>query len=179
MIPSFDYFYGFFWFIERRDVALTQRLNAVKHLSGGELGDGLGALTDGVLGELSGEHEPDGGLDLPGGEGGLLVVLGELAGLSGDALEDVVDEGVHDGHSLLGDSSVGVDLLEHLVDVGAVGLGPLLLLLGGAALLGALCGFLAGSLGHFTTKTGGEEGREIETWGEMTFLKSIRRTTCD
>ena len=149
MIPSFVlYFYGFFWFIERRDVALTQRLNAVKHLSGGELGDGLGALTDGVLGELSGEHEPDGSLDLPGGEGGLLVVLGELSGLSGDALEDVVDEGVHDGHSLLGDSSVGVDLLEHLVDVGAVGLGPLLGLLS-SGLLGGLGGFLAGSLGHF------------------------------
>ena len=89
-----------------------------QHLGGGELGDGLGALGDGVLGELSGEHEADGGLDLPGGEGGLLVVLGELAGLSGDALEDVVDEGVHDGHALLGDASVGVDLLEHLVDVG-------------------------------------------------------------
>lgn len=132
-----------------------------------------------MLGELPGKAEPDGSLNLPGGKGSLLGVLAELSGLRGDALEGVVDERVHDGHSLLGDSSVGVDLLEHLVDVGAVGLGPLLLLLGGAALLGALCGFLAWCLGHVTTKTGGEEGREIETWGEMTFLKSIRRTTCD
>ena len=123
-------------------------------LGGGELGDGLGALGDGVLGELSGEHEADGGLDLPGGEGGLLVVLGELAGLSGDALEDVVDEGVHDGHALLGDASVGVDLLEHLVDVRGVGLDALLVLLG-SSLLGGLGGFLGGSLGHFA-----EEGRE-------------------
>ena len=44
---------------------------------GGELGDGLGALGDGVLGELTGEEEAHGGLDLAGGEGGLLVVAGE------------------------------------------------------------------------------------------------------
>ena len=44
-------------------------------LVGGELGDGLGALGDGVLGELSGEDEADGGLDLPGGEGGLAILL--------------------------------------------------------------------------------------------------------
>ena len=120
----------------------------MKHLSGGELGDGLGALRDGVLGELTGEHEPDGGLDLPGGEGCLLVVLGKLSGLSGDALEDVVDERVHDGHTLLGDSSVGVDLLEDLVDVRGVGLDALLGLLS-SGLLGGLSGFLAGSLSHF------------------------------
>lgn len=38
------------------------------------------------------------GLDLPGGDGGLLVVGSELGGLGGDALEDVVDERVQDGH---------------------------------------------------------------------------------
>uniref|UniRef100_A0A0D3EJN9 non-specific serine/threonine protein kinase n=1 Tax=Oryza barthii TaxID=65489 RepID=A0A0D3EJN9_9ORYZ len=86
-------------------------------LSGGELGDGLGALGDGVLGELAGEDEADGGLDLPGGDRGLLVVAGELGGLPGELLEDVVDEGVHDGHGLGGDADVGVDLLEHLEDV--------------------------------------------------------------
>ena len=74
-----------------------------------------------MLGKLTGEHEADGRLDLSGGESGLLVVGGELPGLGGDALKDVVDEGVHDGHALLGDSGVGVDLLEDLVDVRAVG----------------------------------------------------------
>ena len=29
-----------------------------------------------------------------------------------DALEDVVDEGVENGHRLVGDTSIGVDLLE-------------------------------------------------------------------
>uniref|UniRef100_A0A453T208 Uncharacterized protein n=1 Tax=Aegilops tauschii subsp. strangulata TaxID=200361 RepID=A0A453T208_AEGTS len=99
------------------------------YLSGGELGDGLGALGDGVLGELAGEDEADGGLDLPGGDGGLLVVAGELGGLAGELLEDVVDEGVHDGHGLGGDADVGVHLLQHLEDVDLVRLHALLRLL--------------------------------------------------
>ena len=45
--------------------------------SGAELGDSLGALGDGVLGELTGEEEADGSLDLAGGEGVLLVVADE------------------------------------------------------------------------------------------------------
>ena len=103
-----------------------------------------------MLGELTGEHEADGGLDLPGGEGGLLVVGGKLAGLGGDALEDVIDERVHDGHALLGDAGVGVDLLEDLVDVRRVALDALL---PGAAsgllgCLGSLLGALGWSLGH-------------------------------
>ena len=98
-----------------------------------------------MLGELAGEHEADGRLDLAGREGGLLVVGGELARLAGDALEDVVDEGVHDRHSLLADAGVGVDLLEHLVDVGGVGLDALL----AALLLVAGGGFLAALEGAF------------------------------
>ena len=122
-------------------------------LGAGVLGDGLGALRDGVLGQLSGQEEPDGGLDLPGGDGGPLVVVGELAGLGGDALEQVVDERVHDAHGLGGDTGVGVHLLEDLVDVDGIGLLPLalpLLLvalgdgLGGLARLGSS---LSGGLG--------------------------------
>ena len=52
------------------------------------------------------------GLDLTRRDGGLLVVGGKLRGLGGDALEDVVDERVQDGHGAVGDTSVGVDLLE-------------------------------------------------------------------
>ena len=86
-------------------------------LEGGELGDSLGSFRDCVLGELSGEDEPDSSLDLPGGDGGLLVVEGKTSCLSGHLVEDVVDEGVHDSHGLGADSSVGVDLLEHLIDI--------------------------------------------------------------
>ncbi len=123
-------------------------------LGAGVLGDGLGALRDGVLGQLSGQQEPHSGLDLPGGDGGPLVVVGELAGLGGDALEQVVDERVHDAHGLGGDTGVGVHLLQHLVDVDGIGLLPLalpLLLialgdgLGGLAFLGHS---LSGGLGR-------------------------------
>ena len=44
-------------------------------LGAGVLGDGLGALRHGVLGQLTGQKEADGGLDLPGSDGGALVVV--------------------------------------------------------------------------------------------------------
>jgi len=37
--------------------------------------------------------------------------------IHGNAFEDIVDEAVQDGHSLVGDTSIGVDLLEDLIDV--------------------------------------------------------------
>ena len=120
-------------------------------LSRRELGNSLSSLTDGVLGKLSGEHKTNGRLDLARAQGGLLVVGGELSGLSSNALEDIVDEGVHDGHTLLADSGVRVDLLEDLVDVGRVGLDALLgsLLLVAGGFLGCLGrGLFGGCLGH-------------------------------
>jgi len=126
----------------------------IVYLSRAELGDGLGSLGNGVLGEFTGKHEADGGLDFSRGKGGLLVVGGELSGFGGDALEDIVDEGVHDGHTLLGDTGIGVDLFEDLVDVGGVRFDSLLLLGsgGGSGLLGwgsLLGGLLGWCLGHF------------------------------
>lgn len=97
------------------------------------LGDSLGTLRNGVLGQLTGQDQTNTvrwpsqsmlitinvrtrrnsrGLDLPRRDGGLLVVGSQLAGLSGDTLEDVVHEGVEDGHGTVGDTSIGVDLLE-------------------------------------------------------------------
>jgi hypothetical protein len=86
------------------------------------LGDGLGSLRDGVSGELSGEDELDGRLDFPGGKSSPLVEADELGSLGGNAVEGVVDEGVHDVHGLLGNSDVGVHLFEDLVDVDGEGL---------------------------------------------------------
>ena len=86
------------------------------------LGDGLGSFRDGVSGQLSGEDQLDSGLDLAGGKSSSLVESDELGSLSGDSVEGVVDEGVHDVHGLLGDADVGVDLLEDLVDVDGEGL---------------------------------------------------------
>ena len=77
-------------------------------LGAGVLGDGLGSFRDGVLGQFTGQQKPDGGLDLPGGDGGPLVVVGQTGSLGGDTFEDIVDEGVHDAHGLGRDSGVGV-----------------------------------------------------------------------
>ena len=94
-----------------------------------------------MLGELSWEDELDSRLDLLGGEGVLLVVSDELGGLGGNLLEDIVDEGVHDGHGSLGDSGLWVNLLQDSVDVDGEGLDSLGLSLDDGVLLD---GFLSG-----------------------------------
>ena len=115
-------------------------------LGAGVFGDSLGSLRDGVLGQLTGQEEPDSGLDLPGGDGGSLVVVGKTAGLSSDALKEIIDKGVHDAHGLGGDTSVGVNLFQDLVDVDSIRfLPPAVLLL---AILGD-------SLGGFSCLFGG------------------------
>eukprot|EP00295_Goniomonas_pacifica_P035014 CAMPEP_0175956144 /NCGR_PEP_ID=MMETSP0108-20121206/32907_1 /TAXON_ID=195067 ORGANISM="Goniomonas pacifica, Strain CCMP1869" /NCGR_SAMPLE_ID=MMETSP0108 /ASSEMBLY_ACC=CAM_ASM_000204 /LENGTH=89 /DNA_ID=CAMNT_0017283111 /DNA_START=53 /DNA_END=319 /DNA_ORIENTATION=+ len=84
---------------------------AASRARGGVLRDGLGALRHGVLGELAGQEEADGGLDLPGSESATLVVAHEAARLGRDLVEQVVDERVHHRHAALADAGVGVDLL--------------------------------------------------------------------
>ena len=101
-----------------------------------------------MLGELSWQVKPHSSLDFTTGDGVLLVVVSQAGGLGGDTLKDVAHEGVHDAHGLGGDTSVGVDLLQDLVDVDGVallaGLSPLLSLSRGLALNG---GFLLAFLG--------------------------------
>ena len=139
--PGVFFLVFFFW---------VDWVNSVENLLGaGVLGDGLGALGDGVLGKLTGEEETDGGLDFAGGDGGLGVVLGKLSGLTGDALEDVTNKGVHDEHGLGGDTGIGVHLLEDLVDVDGVGLLPLLPAASGPGGGLGLAGFLFTFLGCF------------------------------
>jgi len=102
-----------------------------------------------VLGELTGKHKSDSSLDLARGKGGFLVISGELPSLCGDTLKDIVDERVHDGHTLLTNSSIGMNLLENLVDVGAVRLSTFLAAFLIAGLLrGFGRGLFARSLGH-------------------------------
>ena len=69
-------------------------------LGAGVLGDGLGSLRDGVLGQLSGQEETDRGLDLARGDGGPLVVVSQLGGFSSNPLKQIVDKRVHDAHGL-------------------------------------------------------------------------------
>ena len=130
---------------------LLGALTASSLLGAGVLGDGLGALTDSVLGQLSWQEQADSSLDFSAGDGGTLVVVGKTAGLSCDPLKDVIHEGVHDGHGLAGDTSVRVDLLQDLVHVDGIAFLPLPLALLvprtggfslGGCLLGSLCTWL-------------------------------------
>ena len=66
----------------------------------GVLGYGLRALADGVLSELAGQQQTDGGLDLAARDRRTLVVVRETGRLGGDALEDVVNKRIHDAHRL-------------------------------------------------------------------------------
>ena len=111
-------------------------------LRGSVLCDGFSALRDGVLGQFTREEEPDSSLDFPGGDGGPLVVVGQTGSLSSDPLKDVVDKGVHDAHGLGGDTGIGVNLFQHLVDVDGIGFLPfaVFLLVGlGNGLCGLSC----------------------------------------
>lgn len=106
------------------------------HLRRAELGHSLGSFRDSVLGKFSRKHQSNCRLDFTRRKSRLLVVSGKLSGLSGNALKDIVNERVHDGHSLLRDTSVRVNLLQHLVDVRRVRLDSLLVLAATSSLLG-------------------------------------------
>ena len=88
-------------------------------LGGSVLGDGLGALRNGVLGQFTRQQKTDRGLDFPRRDGRSLVVMRKTRRFGGNTLENVVHKRVHDRHSLARDSSIGVNLLQHLVDVDA------------------------------------------------------------
>ena len=84
--------------------------------------DGFSSFRNSVSGEFSGEDELDSWLDLTGRECSSFVESNELWTFSGDSVESVVDERVHDVHGFLWDSDVGVDLFEDFVDVDGEGL---------------------------------------------------------
>ena len=80
--------------------------------------DGLGSFRDGVLGEVSGKLEADGGLDFSGADGGLLVGASKSGGLGGDLVEHILDEGVQDLDRLGGEGETLLGVLVDAVDVG-------------------------------------------------------------
>ena len=94
-------------------------------------------------------------MDFPASDGRPFVVVSKAGRFSSDAFEDVIDEAVHDGHGFGGDAGVGVDLLQHFVDVDGVAfLPPALLLLVSLGdvllgLAGLLCCFSANLWWHF------------------------------
>ena len=99
-------------------------------LGAGVLGDSLGSFRYGVLGQLARQEQFDSSLDLARSDGrptgwtyklstptwnSPLVVVSQLACLSSNSLEQIVDKGVHDGHGLGWHTRVGMHLLQHLL----------------------------------------------------------------
>lgn len=109
------------------------------------LGDCFGALRNGVLGEFTRNDETDGGLDFTRAQRALSVVAAQTTRFGGEALENIVHKGVHDGHGATRNAGIRVHLLQHLVDVGRVSLGATLAaeLLAIGANLGRFLGLLA------------------------------------
>jgi hypothetical protein len=116
----------------------------------GEFGNGLGSFRNGMLGEFTGQHETNSRLDFATAQRGFFVVGREFTGLTGDAFENIVNERVHDAHTLFGNARIGMDLFQDFVNVRRVTFRALLVLRGfGARGLGGLGGggFAAGSAG--------------------------------
>ena len=86
-------------------------------LAAGVLGHCLGALADGVFGQLTRQQQSNRCLDLARTDGASFVVVSETRGFTGNSLEDIIHKGVHDAHGLARDTSVGMNLSEDLVDV--------------------------------------------------------------
>ncbi len=105
--------------------------------------DGFGSFRDGVSSEFSWEDELDSRLNLSGRKSSSLVESNKLWSFSGDSVEGIVNERVHDVHGLLWDSDVGVDLFKNLVDIDGEGLNSSSSWL----LVSRFCG--GGCLGHF------------------------------
>jgi len=107
-----------------------------------------------VLGEFTRKQKFNGSLNFTGRKSSSLVVSDELGGFQSNSFKDIVDEGVHNVHGLLGDTSIRVDLLQDFVDIKGEGFGSSLgsttgsLGSGGTGVLGLFSsGFLGGHLG--------------------------------
>ena len=106
-----------------------------------------------MLGQLSRQEQPDSSLDLPGGDGCPLVVVGQPAGFSSNPSEQVIDKRVHDAHGFGGDTGVRMDLLQHLVDVCGIGLRTTLPLLARHSSSSTLPGRIINLRNGFLTKS--------------------------
>ncbi|GCC27288.1 hypothetical protein chiPu_0005712 [Chiloscyllium punctatum] len=78
---------------------------------------GFAPLDTACLTSSPGQQQANDGLDFPGADGVTFVVYGQATSLSRDALENVIEEWVHDAHGLGGDAIVGVNLFHHFMDV--------------------------------------------------------------
>ena len=104
-----------------------------------------------MLGQFTRKEQTDSGLNFSTGQSSLVVVTSQIDSFIGQSLENIVDERVHDAHSTLADTHIGVDLLQHTVDVGGVRLQSSSLAVREISLRLRSLSALARSLGHFYT----------------------------
>lgn len=88
-------------------------------LGAGVFCDGLGTFRNCVFSEFSWQKQTNGSLDFATANRRAFVVVGQARGFAGNSFENVVDEGIHDAHCFAGNSSIGVDLFQHFVNVDA------------------------------------------------------------
>ena len=112
-----------------------------------------------MFGEFTGQKEVNGGLDLITSKGSLVVVTGKVNSLVAESLEGIDDEGVHDRHGTLGNADLTVNLLQHTIDVGGVGLGSSSLAVRNISLLLRALGALARCLSHWISRNSKSEDR--------------------
>ena len=74
-----------------------------------------------MLGQFTWKNQADCGLNFPTSNGGRLVHAAKLRSFVGDLVEGVSDEVVHDCNTLLRDTGIWMNLLQHLEDVGLEG----------------------------------------------------------
>ena len=84
----------------------------------------LGSLAHCMFCQLTRKKQTDGSLYFAGRNGLSLVVLTKSGSFTCNSVEQVVDEGVHNGHSLCGNTNVRMDLLQNTVDVSSVSFFP-------------------------------------------------------
>jgi hypothetical protein len=116
----------------------------------GEFRHGLGTFRYGVFGQFTGQHKTNGRLDFATAQGRFFIVRGKFSRFGGDTFKNIVNERIHDAHTLFRNPGIGMDLFKHFVNVRAVRFRTLLVLGGlGAGALGGLgrSGFATTSLG--------------------------------
>ena len=82
----------------------------------------LGSFRDSVSSEFSGEDELDSRLNFSGRESSSFVESNEFWSFSGNSVESIMNEWVHDVHGFFGNTNVGVDLLKNFIDIDGEGL---------------------------------------------------------
>ena len=78
------------------------------------------SFADSVLGQLSGQEQTNRSLNFSRRNGRFLVVVGQTRSFTGNSLKNIIHERVHDAHSLAGDTSIGVDLLQNFVNIDSI-----------------------------------------------------------